>query len=69
MELAAHAPAERFVHQLVLRDAALAGERGGKDVRCVVIAVTCQVADFYARVGAFGQTFLDIEAEAFKLAH
>jgi TorA maturation chaperone TorD len=28
-----------------------------------------QSADFYARVGALGQTFLDIEAEAFKLAH
>ena len=27
-----------------------------------------QSADFYARVGALGQTFLDIEAEAFKLA-
>jgi TorA maturation chaperone TorD len=26
-----------------------------------------QTADFYARVGALGQTFLDIEAEAFKL--
>jgi hypothetical protein len=24
-------------------------------------------ADFYARVGALGQAFLDIEAEAFKL--
>jgi TorA maturation chaperone TorD len=27
-----------------------------------------QSADFYARVGALGQAFLDIEAEAFKLA-
>jgi TorA maturation chaperone TorD len=27
----------------------------------------CKAADFYARVGAVGQTFLDIEAEAFKL--
>jgi TorA maturation chaperone TorD len=27
-----------------------------------------QSADFYARVAALGQTFLDIEAEAFKLA-
>lgn len=26
-----------------------------------------QTADFYARVGALGQTFLEIEAEAFKL--
>ena len=26
-------------------------------------------ADFYARVGALGQTFLEIEAEAFKLPH
>ena len=26
-----------------------------------------QAADFYARVGALGQTFLEIEAEAFKL--
>jgi TorA maturation chaperone TorD len=30
--------------------------------------VISQSADFYARVGAFGQTFLDIETEAFKLA-
>jgi hypothetical protein len=26
-----------------------------------------KAADFYARVGAVGQTFLDIEAEAFRL--
>jgi TorA maturation chaperone TorD len=30
--------------------------------------VVSQSADFYARLGAVGQTFLDIEAEAFKLA-
>jgi TorA maturation chaperone TorD len=28
---------------------------------------SCPAADFYARVGALGSTFLDIEAEAFRL--
>jgi TorA maturation chaperone TorD len=31
--------------------------------------VTSETADFYARVGALGQTLLEIEAEAFKLPH
>jgi hypothetical protein len=51
VKFAAHPPAERFVDQFVLDDAALAGKRGRYDMRRIMIAIAGKIGDRDLRIG------------------
>ena len=54
MQLAAHASAQRFIDQFVLGDAHFALERGGDDMRGIVIAVAQHKLVYEALGGRMG---------------